>query len=450
MKRFMKRGLIALAVVVIYVICVLLIPPALRPQGDAIRLPNMATGERVACVEDNTEALIWRLRMIEAAREELILSTFDFGTGRAGQDIMAALAKAAERGVRVRILLDGYNSGDTLKSPYFQALAAMEGVEVRVYNGLNALTLWDANFRMHDKYLMADGSMYLIGGRNTNNLFLGDYEESPSTDRDILVWGTDNHGSGGQLMDYFLQVWKESTEKTCKNNEDGRIQLEDRYAWLQSAYPEAFGFEDWKGSTEAANGVSLICGQVQQSAKAPLVWDQLCMLMEQGSQVVIQTPYVICDDEMYEDIEDLTEGGTAVTLLTNSPETGANPFGCTDLRGERDELLDTGMTLMEYAGEASLHAKTILIDDNISVIGSFNLDMRSAYLNTETMLVVDCPELNAQLRLELEALAAGSLCTAPDGTKTSGGQYVPGELGTWKSLGYIFLGFFGKPFRYLM
>ncbi len=448
MKKYMKLGAIALAVVLVYIVGALVIPPALRPEAQPVALPEAAAGERVACVEDNVDALIWRLRIIEAAREELILSTFDFGTGRAGQDMMAALLKAAERGVHIRILLDGYNSGETMKSPYFQALASAEGVQVRVYNSLNLLTLWDANFRMHDKYLMADSRMYLLGGRNTNNLFLGDYSDTPNIDRDILVYGTGSDGSGGRLMAYFQQVWDASQPQTCEKSD--KSELYQRYENLKKSYPDAFGFADWEGSTVEAAGVSLICGQIQESAKAPLVWKQLCDLMAQGEQVLIQTPYAICGDEMYDDLEAIADGGTQIKILTNSPETGANPFGCTDLRKERRNLLDAGMTLLEYAGDHSLHAKMILIDDNISIVGSFNLDMRSAYIDTETMLVVDCPALNARLREQTGAMAEECLQTNPDGSCVQGACYTPKTLDLPKSILYAILGVVSVPFRHLM
>lgn len=107
MKKPLWYCLAVLALALIYAIGALAILPAIRPQGEAA-LPEMAAGERVACMEDNDEALVWRIRTIEAAQEEIILSTFGFGSGGAGRDMTAALLAAADRGVQVKILLDGY------------------------------------------------------------------------------------------------------------------------------------------------------------------------------------------------------------------------------------------------------------------------------------------------------------------------------------------------------
>ena len=455
MKRPLKYSLIALAMILIYILGSLVVPPAIHPEAGAVTLPEMATGERVACIDDNVDALIWRIRMIEAAQEELVLSTFEFGTGRSGQDMMSALYAAAKRGVTVKILLDGYNGGETVASNDFRGLATLPNVEVRIYNELNLLTLWDANFRMHDKFVIVDDEMYMLGGRNTNDLFLGDYSATPNIDRDILVCNTGADGSLGQVRDYFLKIWEEDecvpyAYGDTDGVEQDRQRLQSHYEGLKTSYPTAFGFTDWQSATVEARGVSLICGDVQASGKAPVVWKQMCAYMEQGKEVLIQTPYVICDDEMYGDLTGIVSGGTQVDILTNSPETGANPFGCTDLRNQRQNILDTGANVLEFAGEHSLHSKTVLIDDNISMVGSFNMDMRSAYIDTETMLVIDCPELNAHLRGQMDEMAQQSVHTAADGTRTEGVCYEKQELGFWKSLAYALLGLVGCIIRHLM
>ena len=448
MKKPLWYCLAVLALALIYAIGALAILPAIRPQGEAA-LPEMAAGERVACMEDNDEALVWRIRTIEAAQEEIILSTFAFGSGGAGRDMAAALLAAADRGVQVKILLDGYSGEKAMKKDHLMALAAHEQVEVRIYNPFDLLRLWQVNYRMHDKYLIADDHTYILGGRNTNDLFLGHYSDTPNQDRDILVYGTGMDGSMGQLRAYFAQVW-DLCEVYHGGDPAGQAALRARYDDMKTVWPTAFGFTDWQEQTLAAEGVAVIAGQIQVATKAPLVWQQLCALMGQGDQVWIQTPYVICGRKMYQDLSDLIDGGTQVRILTNSPQTGANPFGCTDLMAQRRKILDTGATLLGFAGDHSLHGKTILIDDNISIVGSFNMDMRSAYLDTETMLVVDCPALNAQLRAGMEDLASQSLETAPDGTQTPGADYQAPSFGFWKGLAYFLLGLVLPPFRHLL
>ena len=99
---------------------------------------NMEGQERILGIDDNVDALLWRLCLIEASRERVILATFDFRDDKSGQDIMASLLNAADRGVKVQILIDGINGRLRLsKSKNFQELIAHENVEAKLYNPVN-------------------------------------------------------------------------------------------------------------------------------------------------------------------------------------------------------------------------------------------------------------------------------------------------------------------------
>lgn len=118
------------------------------------KLPRPAA-ERVCLVDSNDDALRWRLRLIRSAQSEIILSTFDLRADNSGTDVIAALLDAAERGVQVRLIVDGINAQLHLcGNASFQALAAHENAAVRLYNPLRLTRLWTANYRCHNKYLI--------------------------------------------------------------------------------------------------------------------------------------------------------------------------------------------------------------------------------------------------------------------------------------------------------
>lgn len=120
--------------------------------------------ERIYCIDDNEEALIWRLRMIGNAKERIVLATFDLRADDSGSGILAALYHAADRGVQVQLLIDGiYQKLFLDGSKLFQALVAQENVEVRIYNPITLMNMFRLNYRMHDKYLIVDDRMYLLG-----------------------------------------------------------------------------------------------------------------------------------------------------------------------------------------------------------------------------------------------------------------------------------------------
>ena len=169
-------------------------------------LSETVGSERVRCLNDNTEALTWRLRLIDSAQEELLFSSFDFRDDESGQDVLSALLNAAERGVQVRVVVDWLtNFTDLAHSAYFRALVSNPNVEMKVYNPINLLKPWKLQIRLHDKYIVADDFAYLLGGRNTNDLFLGNYSEKQNYDRDLLVYESaeSENGSLGKLKTYF-------------------------------------------------------------------------------------------------------------------------------------------------------------------------------------------------------------------------------------------------------
>ena len=118
-------------------------------------------------------------------------------------------------------------------------------------------------------------------------------------------------------------------------------------------------------------------------------------------EVVFHTPYIVCNDWMLERLRQVCAGEAEVWMMTNSVANNGNPFGAMDYQKYKGKILDTGVRIMEYDGGISYHGKCFVIDDNISAIGSFNWDMRSAYLDTELMLVIDSEPLNRALREEM-------------------------------------------------
>ena len=108
--------------------------------------------------------------MIGAAKKSIVLATFDLRADESGTDLLAALDHAAEKGVEIKLLIDGiYQQLFLNGSKEFQALASRENVEVGVYNPVSPVGLFKLNYRMHDKYVIVDGVyhayLYIPSGR---------------------------------------------------------------------------------------------------------------------------------------------------------------------------------------------------------------------------------------------------------------------------------------------
>lgn len=365
--------------------------------------------DRAAIIEDNGDALEERIRLIENAEESIILSTFDICSDTAGKQVIAALKAAAHRGVKVKLLMDGFNFWTHMEgNPYFYALMDEPNIEIRIYNTANPLIPWKGMSRMHDKYIIADENVYLLGGRNTFNYFLGSQKSHKNHDRDVLVYNTGGaESSVYQLLDYFNDIWNMDccrtwdygilvTELPCVSK--ASKELDDIYSKMKAEHSDWFAAVDYTEITVAVDKITLLSNPTDLYAKEPWVFYGLCELMKNADEkVVIHTPYMICNDMMYDSFREICDNDVSVTVMTNSSTNNGNPFGAVDYILNKSKILGTGLNVLEYNGGISYHAKSITIDDNISIVGSFNMDMKSTYQDTELMLVVDSVELNSQL-----------------------------------------------------
>ena len=417
---------------------------AIEDQG--VKSGSEEAPERVLGIDDNMDALQWRLRLIGLAQKRLVLATFDFREDNSGRDMMAALLQAADRGVHVQLLVDGINGCLWLNhSADFAQLAEHENVEVKFYNPINLLKPWKLNYRMHDKYLIADDCAYLLGGRNTDDLFLGNYVETYNEDRDVLVYET-QPGKGAsyrQLQEYFESVWELSCCKPYKPHGWGEGTLRERE-------PENWSDPEWLEITYATNSIELYSNPIEDRNKEPKLWQQMVCEMQKEKDILIQTPYVICSKQMYQDLTDLSASGARIEMVINAVENGSNPFGCTDYLNQKGKVLETGITVCEYLGNQAMHTKAVLAGENICLIGSCNTDMRSVYLDTELMLKIDCPELNQSIRAQVEEMKKESRTVSLDKPVLEGESYTAREQSVPRKIFYRALRVLILPIRHLL
>lgn len=369
------------------------------------------SGERACVLTENGEALEERIRLISQAKDRIILSTFEFRVDESGKDVLAALIAAAQRGVSVQVLVDGFAGFTKMTgNPYFCALSGMENAQIKIYNPINPAKPWLLMGRLHDKYLIADETAYVLGGRNTYDYFLGAHDGYKNYDWDVLVYEKDP-GPGEsmkQLCSYFQGVWElpashlyHDDEKILEKKsvkEAGR-ELQDRYTAMQRERPSWFEECDYIRKTKPVNHIELVSNPTTCYAKEPAVFYTITQLMQKAeTEVRFHTPYILCNDWMLKRLETVCGSVPEVVMMTNSVANNGNPFGSMDYQKNRGKILKTGVRILEYDGGVSYHGKCFVIDDRLSGIGSFNWDMRSAYIDTELMLVIDSRELNAELR----------------------------------------------------
>lgn len=418
--------------------------------------------DRAMLLEMNQSAWEERIRLLNQAKDNIVLVTFDMRYGESTQDLASILLHKAGEGVKVSVLVDGFNGSLRMNSEFFYALSSHPNITIKLYNPINLLTPWTSQGRMHDKYVIVDDLGYILGGRNTFDYFIGDYNSnSKSLDREVLIYNTnDKNSSIYQVKDYFKNIWNKNECKLFGEKESYKekrkvkeqiASLENRYQTLQAQYPELFESYDYLANSFATEGVQLLSGSSSIYGKEPEVFYELTELMKCAEKsVTIHTPYAVCNKYMYEMLKEVKKTVPDTHIMLNSIENGDNVFASSDYMRNKDKLINTGIDIYEYDGGTSYHGKTIVIDDNISIIGSYNLDLRSTYVNTELMLVIKSEDFTEELYSNLDRLEEDSRKVITEDKYEVPGHVIINELPLSKKIIYRILGFVTQPFRYLI
>ena len=216
---------------------------------------------------------------------------------------------------------------------------------------------------------------------------------------------------------------------------------------ILKTYEKAYCEWDFEELTMPTNKITLLAIQLKQRTKNRFFGYSLQQLMLESKNVTIYTPYIICGKKMYQGLEDLKAKNIPVEIITNDVASGANPWGCTGLSKSKEKIWKTGVKVYEFMGEYSCHTKALLLDDRMSIVGSYNFDMRSTYQDTELMLAVDSPELNAIIRKEAEKDKTYSKTMGKDGKYIYGDNYKKKDLGIGKKIFYGILRIVVLPIR---
>lgn len=436
--RLIRRiiGLVLAAYVLAAILPYAFVPGGPETVTAATTLSQSAPeGDRATILPTGEEALEARLNLIANAQTSLVVGTYLYADDESGYTIASALLAAADRGVRVRIVTDGLiGAANLLGSELGYALGAHPNIEFRYYNPVNVLAPWGLSARYHEKYVIADDRVFVLGGRNISDEFLTPQgHPSYNYDMDVLIWRESpaEGSAAAALTGYFDALWEERCAPQFETVPAGKAdkvdalvqELHERYEAVCAEHADAVAPIDWAARTVPIEGFALLSNPTDAAAKQPALWAELIGLMRGAKERVwIQTPYLVLNSRMRDDLAGAAALDSEMVVLTNSRAGGNNIVASADAVFHRPMLARMPMALYEFQGDASMHTKTMLIDDDISVFGSFNFDMRSAYSDTELMLVVRSREINAMLEEHMLSMREKSLPVNADGSYgTNGG-----------------------------
>lgn len=402
---------------------------------------NTPCADRVALVEHPSESFETRIHILDEARERIDISYYAMHMGESTDLFLGALLEAADRGVQIRILVDGQFGGLTsFHRTYAVAIGAHPNIQLKIYNPPSIWKPWTWNGRLHDKYILIDDRLLLMGGRNIGDKYFAPegYDKPLSYDRDVLIYHTAwTEGNADSVLfdirDYMDSLWngddvRQPFSEDTKRGAEKRQALRVKFALFRSDNPSLFDHanDDYASWTYPANRVTFFHNDTQPGPKEPkagYVLGQL--LLDARTSVTLQSPYIILDNALKDLLKNLGAKQIDAAILTNSLGSSPNPVACTAYYSDRKAILETGVQLWEYQGEHSIHAKTYLIDHRMAIVGSFNLDPRSAYIDTEMLLAIDSVEFTQHLQQVQEEYRQQSLAASDTDAPTSEKRSVP-------------------------
>ena len=410
----------------------------------------MKTKTGVYVLEDGDGSMVTRAWLSEYAERTIDIQYFIFSTDNVGLIACDYLVRAADRGVKVRILID-----DMMVEAGAHDILTMdshENISIKVYNpGVNLgknivqklskfkYDFVNANQRMHNKTFTVDGKISITGGRNIADEYFDYDHEYNFRDRDILLIGK----ASETVEKSFEEFWNDTLSVSVANivEEPGNdFKEKDKYERLHqyACNPDNF----WPQVREKIKNLPAAFKAIQ--ASGDLVWldsvnfvsdmpgkydrkkefvgggistSALIDLVKQAKiSIDIQSPYLITTEQGETLFKEAVKRGVKIRVMTNSLASTDNLEAFAGYQKCRKKLLETGIEIYEFRPDAAdrykimtgalqkklnyapvfgLHAKSMVIDGNITVIGTFNLDPRRANLNTECIAIVHSKKVAA-------------------------------------------------------
>ncbi|MDH4108859.1 MAG: phospholipase D family protein [Gammaproteobacteria bacterium] len=442
-----RRNLVLSAAAVVLAGCAALEPADLEaeftpPPADSALWDAMEQAgpeDWLFLLNDGPTALEWRLRAIDSATESIDLQTFLWHFDTSGSLLLDHLVRAADRGVQVKVLVD-----DTFllgEDDVLEALHEHHNIEYRVFNPyrrrasgfvtrqvLNLAEYDRLDHRMHNKSMIVDDRVAIVGGRNLGDEYFGLDPEANFRDMELMAGGSLVPRLAATFDKYWNDHWSIPIEQLTDAEPSEEALARARTAMANDVYQHVEEDEAARQAEWLAMLRNTVQGTVRiladeppvqnpaDRASAPVqVANELIREFDAAEdEILIISAYLIPTVELEAAVERAAARGVRVRILTNSIRSNNHLTAHSAYRNHIDELLQNGAELHEVRVDAedrhrymltpverkslALHAKALVIDDAKVFIGSANLDPRSLRINTEMGLLVESPELNARVR----------------------------------------------------
>ena len=384
------------------------------------------------------EALQWRLALVDVATRSIDIQYFIWQGDDSGNLLFSRLLEAADRGIRVRLLVDDLVLTSSDKDIGY--VSRHPNISIRLFNpgrsrgsagtlGDFVLRFDEFNRRMHNKLFAVDNQVAVIGGRNIGDPYFGLSEKYNFSDLDVLIAGP----MVSRISTAFDLYWNSelafpgSAFATETSDKEAAELLEEvrsgnhlnRDILSSYAVDDRDWATDWDGlisRMEGGDGYFIQDVPVDVHGENLRLVDMLDHVSgPTETELLISSPYLIPRQDFLDGLSRLTEKGVAVRILTAGLDSNNHTAAHSHYRKYRRQILETGAELFEMRSQPSsavreeadvapvrskfisLHAKTMSADDERCFIGSLNLDPRAVEINTENGAYIESPGLCSRL-----------------------------------------------------
>jgi putative cardiolipin synthase len=428
-----------------------------------------STGRKLSGIHlltSGDEALESLIALADHAQRTLDVQYYIIQQDDSARTLLHHVRLAADRGVRVRVLVDDLNTAG--EDRRFMHLSEHANVEVRVFNPFpgGRYAMWARilasmsdipriNHRMHNKLMVADNSLAITGGRNVGDAYFTRDPRSNFIDLDVVAAGN----IVPQLSATFDAFWNSKyaypiasiASAVDPDNNPRNFKEPDvgpNADWLTHEIDAGKLDLTWVPATVLADGPAKIASESSPEEEVTIAHDIGVLVSSAKQELIIISPYFVPGRDGIARLRQLARSGVRIRILTNSLASTDSPLVHDGYSRYRVELLKMGVDLREVrpklgqkrarfhpfkSANASLHAKAMVIDQHTVFIGSMNMDARSAHTNSEMGIVLRSAEIARQVTNLLDDVDTdGSYqLSLPDGKHILWSSGEPGEEQTW-------------------
>ena len=346
------------------------------------------------------EAYKIRKNLLAAAQKEIIICYFNFTEMEPPYTMLALLKEARKRGVKTQVIVDKFSS--TMSRAMHRYLLDI-GAELKYFNPIVPRRLFRADRRLHDKFIAIDNEYLLVGGRNiTTDYFEPDLEKEGSFyDIDALFSGKPAQEAVAYFRERWHSPWMSGVERPKRWTRKDQRLYDDIVHHLQLSSKK----EQEKNEEGPSNVTYSYCTEARFVANHPSMMkrntpvedEYLREIDSARTSIDFLNSYVLFSERMYMALQRAKNRGVRIRIGGNSLKSTDLPLVFAEYLNMRRQLLKLDYEIYEFIHAQTMHAKIAIFDERKAIVGSFNLDPRSAFRNSETIVVTDEPVAVAQL-----------------------------------------------------